>query len=59
MINSDPIILLPGTCLIVPERVDARRVCSGPNGIGEAEIEEGVKRLAEAYREVESPAHAA
>jgi 2-aminoadipate transaminase len=29
------------------------------SGVTPAEIEEGVKRLAEAYREVESPAHAA
>jgi hypothetical protein len=36
MIDPDPIVLLPGAGLLVPERVEPRRIGRGPHRIRQA-----------------------
>jgi hypothetical protein len=43
VVDADAVVLLPGAGLIIPERIDAVRLCRGADGIREAEIGERAK----------------
>ena len=45
MVDPQPVILLPGAGLVVPESVEPWLVGDGPKRIGQAEAEQGLKTL--------------
>src|SRR5262249_15470726 len=51
MIDADAVVLLPGAGLVVPKRVRAGPVASGPDRVGQSEKGEGAEFLPRARQE--------